>query len=368
MIVKISLKKIFLNFSEIRKTCNQENKFVFVICDNIVCIKKDNIETCLKNINYCEKSTTYVIDNCDLKKKYLFLSNNDRINLYCKGILHLEKYQFNKGNRYYKDKQMLKNFLENSKNKEKWIYQHNKNFQDFIKREDLEKFYLNPYDLNWSLEYPAFVKSRQLTNPLKSVLLPLENLYQPSFYANILQEDIPYNKKISNVVWRGSNSGYVLEDTEKASRFKLVEKYRFHKKFNIGFSSIQYNKKLDLKKYLADKLSIKDQLKYKFIISVEGNDFATNLSWIMLSNSVPILPKCFVETWKCESAMTEYIHYIPVKRDFTDLQDKIEWALENDEKCLSIAFMSRMFILQFFDVRKEKFLINKVIKKYKHIQ
>ncbi|ENT7385234.1 hypothetical protein ACXLUW_000800 [Campylobacter coli] len=38
-------------------------------------------------------------------------------------------------------------------------------------------------------------------------------------------------------------------------------------------------------------LSKKEQMKYKFIISLEGNDVASNLKWEMNSNSLVLAPQ-----------------------------------------------------------------------------
>ena len=103
-----------------------------------------------------------------------------------------------------------------------------------------------------------------------------------------------------------------------------------------------------------------------FIISVEGNDFATNLSWIMLSNSVPLMPVPYVETWKMEQKLIPYIHYVPLNNDFSDLDKKMEWCLNNLDICEEIAYMSKLYVLQFFDKNKENNIIKEVINVYKN--
>ena len=39
------------------------------------------------------------------------------------------------------------------------------------------------------------------------------------------------------------------------------------------------------------KVSIDYHLKHKFILCIEGNDVASNLKWVMSSNSVAVMPK-----------------------------------------------------------------------------
>ena len=38
--------------------------------------------------------------------------------------------------------------------------------------------------------------------------------------------------------------------------------------------------------------------------------------------------------------LKEYIHYIPIKEDLSDLIDKIKWCQQNDTKCKEIAYAS----------------------------
>ena len=56
------------------------------------------------------------------------------------------------------------------------------------------------------------------------------------------------------------------------------------KNIDIGFSHIVQNE-YQYQDYVKDKLTMKDMLKSKFLISIEGNDVATSTKWIMSSNS-----------------------------------------------------------------------------------
>ena len=54
--------------------------------------------------------------------------------------------------------------------------------------------------------------------------------------------------------------------------------------------------------FLRPKLSILEQLEYKFVLCLEGNDVATNLKWVMSSNSLAVMPKPRYETWFMEGS------------------------------------------------------------------
>lgn len=345
--------EVFESLEKCCKKCDDDNINVFIIYKNFVYYREQNFNDCAKNLVYMKDAVMYLY-NIELKYN---INDNDRINKYTSGIIDKDQYKCN--NFLNKNE-----FLEQLKNikKHEWKFRHYNNFNNFIGDYNFN-FILNHYDLPYSKDKPTFVKSRNLIAPKKSIILPLEDLYIPSFYDYILSHDIPFNKKLDNCVWRGANSGnFNCKNENRASRYELVKKYSNHKLFNIGLSYFNYE---TINKYsVKNKLSIKEQLKYKFIISVEGNDFATNLSWIMLSNSVPIMPKCTVETWKLESYLIEYEHYIPLKNDFSDLETQMEWCLNNLDKCEDIAFNSRLYVLQFFNKEKEKKIIDQVIKKY----
>jgi hypothetical protein len=363
----------FISKQKCIETCNIRNCNVFTVQKDIVFYKKIDIKSAIENICYNSESTVFIFDKNNLfKKQHYILDKKERLDIYCKGLLTLKNHVFNKNHKYYKKIETIQQFL-NTEKREQWIYQHYSNILKFISyvEEKPEEFNFNPYDLSWSQEYPTFVKSRKLSDPKNSILLPLEDLYIPSFYIDILNSDIGFESKLDTCVWRGVNSGnfFNIVDKTRANRRDLVLKYCFHDTFNIGLSFANYkpsgNVNFDVNKYVKSKISIKEQLKYKYIISVEGNDFATNLSWIMLSNSVPLMPIPFVETWKIESKLVPYVHYVPLNNDFSDLEEKIEWCNNNRDKCKNIAFMSRVYVLQFFNNNLEKEIITDIIHFYK---
>jgi hypothetical protein len=290
----------------------------------------------------------------------------DRIKCYTKGIYDsVLEY-----NTLTYDKKTINDKLL-TYNKKDHVYQHHSNLLKFLKDEcDNLKFNFDPYDNSESMGIPTFVKSRNKQNASKSILLPLEDLYIPSYYISILNDDMSFNKKKKNCVWRGCNSGqFFIKNNNKGSRESLVLKYGKHPLYNIGLSYANYkcnsNINYNIEDYVKRTLSIKEQLEYMFIISVEGNDFATNLSWIMLSNSVPLMPVPYVETWKMESNLIPYVHYVPLNNDCSDLDEKMDWCLNNIHKCEEIAFMSKLYVLQFFDKEKEEHIIKHIIEVYK---
>jgi hypothetical protein len=54
--------------------------------------------------------------------------------------------------------------------------------------------------------------------------------------------------------------------------------------------------------------------------------------------------------------MKEWEHYIPIKPDLSDIEEKYKWAIENDDKCKKIAENGRIFA--------EKLKYEKVVNDY----
>ena len=44
--------------------------------------------------------------------------------------------------------------------------------------------------------------------------------------------------------------------------------------------------------------------------------------------------------------LQEWIHYVPIKNDFSDLNDKIQWCIENDDACRIISDNARNFVIE----------------------
>lgn len=78
--------------------------------------------------------------------------------------------------------------------------------------------------------------------------------------------------------------------------------------------------------------TIREHLDYKFIMAIEGNDVASNLKWVMSSNSLAVMPRPTCETWFMEGTLIPDYHYIEVKDDFSDLEEKLNYYIAHPEK------------------------------------
>ena len=101
----------------------------------------------------------------------------------------------------------------------------------------------------------------------------------------------------------------------------LLKKYHNVPIFDIG----QHNPKTN-DPWFKGYLPIREQLNYKFIFCIEGADTATNIKWVMSSNSLCVMPKPKYETWFMEGKLIKDFHYIEVEDDFSNAEEKLSFT------------------------------------------
>ncbi|WP_412463521.1 glycosyl transferase family 90 [Halobacteriovorax sp. RT-2-6] len=198
---------------------------------------------------------------------------------------------------------------------------------------------------------PTIVKSRPVVDNENSVVLKLNKVR----HFNFIQDKISFEEKLDKVVWRGTNT--------MPHRDIVIKQFYDHPLCDIG----QTAPKKDVA-WLKDFLSIEDQLHYKFILCMEGNDVATNLKWAMSSNSLCIMSKPKYETWFMEGRLVAGKHYVEVKDDYSDLPEKIEYYLAHPEEAKLITKNANEWVEQFKDEDREFLISLLVAKKYFSLQ
>lgn len=172
--------------------------------------------------------------------------------------------------------------------------------------------------------------------------------------------DIPFDKKLNAVFWRGVTTG---RPDRAGNRFDLVT--RWYGKYDIAFSSIVQGRD-DYKKYVKEERSITYFLKHKYIISVEGNDKDTGINWKLNSNSLVLMARPRVASWLMETTLIPDYHYVLLKDDFSDLEERLRWCKYNQDRCKEIISNANKFMKQFADSKAEERLEDAVINKYVH--
>jgi hypothetical protein len=190
------------------------------------------------------------------------------------------------------------------------------------------------------------------------ILLKLNMFRHWTPIHEVIEHDIQFTQKNNTLIWRGSSTG---------NRTKYMKYLQNHpnKNINIKFTKLCQMPEQEKSTYiLAQRLTIKELLTYKFILSMEGNDVATDLKWILYSNSVVFMCKPTKCSWAMEELLIPYIHYIPLKSDYSDLEEKYNWALQHLPLCNEIAQNSKKYMQHFLNEESENTMIDTVILKY----
>lgn len=198
-------------------------------------------------------------------------------------------------------------------------------------------------DVQFQTSEPTFCKSRPVYPGISNnVLLPLNTVRHYDFVV----DDKPFEGKYAAGVWRGA----------------AYKKLR--KDFLIATQNIPEIDAQDTSDRRKNYLSKSAQLSFQLIFALEGNDVASNLKWVMGSNSAPVLTRPKFETWFCESQLTAGRHYIEIKDDFSDLEEKIDYHLSHPKLTKEIADESKHYASQFMDLERQFSLANEVIDRY----
>ena len=206
-------------------------------------------------------------------------------------------------------------------------------------------------DIDYVPDEPAIVKSRPINeNNQNSVLLNLNKIRHFMF----VNDKIPIEEKKDMLVWRGA-----VYNNHKG-RVRFFEKFFDSPLCNIG----QINESGLDPSWIKGRMPIDEHLTYKFILSIEGNDVATNLKWIMSSNSVAVMPTPRHETWFMEGTLIPDHHYLHIKDDYSDLEEKIGFYSKYPDKLKEISRNANDYVQQFFDEEQEDLISLLVLKRY----
>jgi hypothetical protein len=196
---------------------------------------------------------------------------------------------------------------------------------------------------------PSIVKSRPISNQNANSVLMKLNKQRHYFF---LDDPIHFEDKRAMVIWRGT-------PTRNPLRAALLSRHHDSRLCDIGHTRRSVGK-FPWKPFVP----IAGQLRYKYVLSVEGNDVATNLKWILASNSLCLMPAPRMETWFMEGCLVAGHHYVQLRDDFSDLEEKILYYERHTPEALEIMRNAKAHVAQFNDYNRERLISLLVLQKY----
>lgn len=170
-------------------------------------------------------------------------------------------------------------------------------------------------------------------------------------YPKILKNH--WKNKINKAVFRGATTGagVTSKTNQRLKALDICKQRPDLLDVGITFWNLRprkyegepYLQTIERSEYpLSQKLNLQDQSKYKYILNLEGHVAAYRLSYELSTESVILLAGSKWKMWY-NKFLKPYIHYVPVDEDLNDLVKKVEWCINNDEKCEQIALNAKKF-------------------------
>ena len=210
---------------------------------------------------------------------------------------------------------------------------------------------LLPGDITFVPDLPSIVKSRPLAADVQnSTLLKMDKVRHFIF----VNDPLSWDAKRPTAIFRGKVAG-------KQTRIDFMKRYFGSAVCDCGDVSRPGTVPSE---WQVEKKTIREHLDYRYIMALEGNDVASNLKWVMSSNSIAVMPRPTCETWFMEGTLLPDYHYIEIKPDFSDLEERLTYFNNHPEEAKQIIMHAHEFVAQFRDTHRERLIALGVMDKY----
>lgn len=273
---------------------------------------------------------------------------------------------------------LIQKTLENNKIKDCEFFYNKKDFP--IVRKDLKNPFITLYPnkelvSNYSKDYPYLlpILGHTGTKENADIMIPTNEdidmvfkKYYPTtcenMYINEKTDKISFEDKIPTAVFRGKATGcgvsietnprlkiaylnHLWKNDNKFNQFNNIDGYSF---LNAGITGWNRRdkvnngivKRINPSEFSFDKidyLSREEQLKYKYLITIDGHVRPFRLPFELGTNSLVLLVES-KNDYKCwwSNLIKPYEHYVPINSDLSNLAEQIEWCKKNPKKCKDI--------------------------------
>jgi hypothetical protein len=178
-------------------------------------------------------------------------------------------------------------------------------------------------------EYPKFHKDEYMLSQSNQIgmtnVISVPDRY--FFYLNRYNEyrsihnGIPFANKKSQIVFGSQPRG---------------KKYNFIKRQDIDVTPREYFKRVAVgKDYIVapEWINRKDMIDYKYILDIDGNASTWDATaWKLNSGSVIMKSDSAWSQWFYQD-YKEWVHYVPIAEDFSDIKEKFDWCESNQYAC-----------------------------------
>jgi hypothetical protein len=159
--------------------------------------------------------------------------------------------------------------------------------------------------------------------------IPDRHYFLCNYYHNerSIHRGIPFKSKINKMIFGG--------------RSDRGDKYNFTELRDMTMNQRQYflSDAVDKKHIICsqDWIDKHEMVRYKYILDIDGRASTWDATaWKLNSGSVIFKVESIWRQWFYDEYIP-WVHFIPVKNDFSDLYEKYHWCEEHPEKCEEIS-------------------------------
>jgi hypothetical protein len=217
------------------------------------------------------------------------------------------------------------------------------------------------------------------TNVLQPIVWKLATHRHYRNLMRVYRHDTEWAHKLPVAVWRGQLTG-ALDGFDKAkSPFdNCMNMNRCRLVYESGNSTIVQAKLTTTRNRLPSSIhgreivgpsvTIRELMRHKALIMLEGNDVASGLKWALLSQSVVLMPPPKHTSWAMEELLQPWVHYVPLKEDASDAERMMQWVLNHDDQAKRISERATLWMedLCFHPdaAREDRLIMEEMLKRY----
>ena len=209
----------------------------------------------------------------------------------------------------------------------------------------------------WDTPFPAgapiYAFGRGV-NDTHTLLMPDPAFINSQGYLAELKEmseigtTLPWEKRKPIVFWRGANSGLggLGKEWRRGARAQIVlrsKEWESRGTIDCSFTKLvtypesSVTEEIESLGLVTTPSPFIEFLKYRYLIDVDGEFCAWRSLFLKLgSGSLVLKVQSAVEQWYYDR-IKPWIHYVPLRPDLADLEERIDWVNSHDEECRHIA-------------------------------
>jgi hypothetical protein len=220
---------------------------------------------------------------------------------------------------------------------------------------DFSDEYIFPFRFvdNGGHKQPAIGCNRLVHQGL-GMLCIVDDMYERYSYGgyHAKPDAIPFEEKNNKVHFLGSFTGPTQSRTDgpwwgiyKTCRIEVVSKWlNAGDWIDVGLidkampESVRIRQDFEekIKPLIKPKIQFEENFKNKYILCVEGNDVSSSFSWAIASHCLPIHTYPYTSESLYGNGLRPYEHFVPVKKDTSDLEETYKWCEDNQDICKKI--------------------------------